>query len=389
VASSVPVTPHRILVVNAGSSSLKLRVLGGPGAESDEVTAEADLPAVGDARGHADGAAIKAAVESFGPVDAAGHRIVHGGTLYTAPVLVTAEVRQRLESLTDLAPLHQPKSLAALDAVTSVLPDTPAVACFDTAFHATIPDAASTFALPAEWRARWALRRYGFHGLSHAYVSRRAAELTGHPTSARPAGLRVVTCHLGAGASLAAVLSGNSVDTTMGFTPLDGLVMATRSGSVDPGLVLWLEEHAHTPPRELAATLEYRSGLTGLAGTSDMREVLSRAADGDARAVLGRDVFLHRLRGSIASMAAAMDGLDVLAFAGGVGENSPEIRSRAAAGLGFLGVAVDESRNTLGKETRGDDWEITAPGANVRTFVIAAREDRQIAAEVRALLPSL
>jgi acetate kinase len=379
----------RVLVVNAGSSSLKLRVLGGHEAAEGDVTAAADLPAVGGAvGGGTDTAAIKAAIESFGPVDAVGHRIVHGGTLYTAPVLVPGAVRQRLESLTDLAPLHQPKSLAALDAVTSALPDTPAVACFDTAFHATIPEAASTFALPAEWRARWTLRRYGFHGLSHAYVSRRAAELTGHPVPDEPAGLRVVTCHLGAGASLAAVQSGKSVDTTMGFTPLDGLVMATRSGSVDPGLVLWLEEHAHTPPRELAATLEYRSGLTGLAGTGDMREVLTRAAAGDPRAVLGRDVYLHRLRASVAAMAAAMDGLDVMVFTGGVGENSPEIRSRAAAGLGFLGVAVDESRNTLGEDARGGDWEISTPDAKVRTFAVAAREDKQIAAEVRSLLPS-
>jgi acetate kinase len=172
----------------------------------------------------------------------------------------------------------------------------------------------------------------------------------------------------------------------MGFTPLDGLVMATRSGSVDPGLVLWLEEHAHMPSRELAATLESRSGLAGLAGTGDMREVLSRAAAGDQRAVLGRDVYLHRLRAAVAAMAAAMDGLDVLVFTGGVGENSPEVRSRAADGLAFLGVAVDESRNTLGKEARGDDWELTAPDAKARTFVIAAREDRQIAAEVRSVL---
>jgi acetate kinase len=387
-------------VVNAGSSSLKLRVIGAragdaragdnSGAADDDVTAAADLPAVGDGvgggtvGGGTDVESIKAAIESFGPVDAVGHRIVHGGTLYTEPVLITAAVRQRRESLSDLAPLHQPKSLAALDAVSAVLPDTPAVACFDTAFHATIPAAAATFALPAEWRARWELRRYGFHGLSHSYVSRRAASLVGDPSK-----LRVVTCHLGAGASLAAVQDGRSVDTTMGFTPLDGLVMATRSGSVDPGLVLWLEEHAGMPPRELASTLENRSGLTGLAGTGDMREVLSRAAVGDQRAALGRDVYVHRLRASIAAMAAALGGLDVLVFTGGVGENSPEIRSRAAAGLAFLGAAIDEARNILDKSARGgEDWEITARGAAVRTFVIAAREDKQIAAEVRALLLS-
>jgi acetate kinase len=367
----------RVLVVNAGSSSLKLRVLKG----DDEVAASADLPAP---RHGADSAAIKAAIESFGPVDAAGHRVVHGGTLYSAPVLITDEVRRRLESLTDLAPLHQPKSLAALDAVHAVLPETPAVACFDTAFHATIGEAAATFALPAEWRTRWTLRRFGFHGLSHAYASRRAAEFADRASD--PDGFRVVTCHLGAGASLAAVHSGRSVDTTMGFTPLDGLVMATRSGAVDPGLVLWLEEHAHTPPAELAETLEYRSGLTGLAGTADMREVLARAAAGDPRAVLGRDVYLHRLRGCVASMAAAMDGLDALVFTGGVGENSAEIRSRAAAGLGFLGVRLDEERNAGRPVGSGEDWQISADGAAVRAFVIAAREDKQIAAEVRSVL---
>jgi len=364
----------RILVVNAGSSSLKLRVLTG----DDEVAATADLPAP---RGATDSAEIKAAIESLGPVHAAGHRIVHGGTLYAAPVLITSEVRRRIESLTDLAPLHQPKSLAALDAVQAVLPEVPAVACFDTAFHATIGDAASTFALPAEWRTRWTLRRYGFHGLSHAYASRRAAELLGRQP---PDGLRVVTCHLGAGASLAAVHSGRSVDTTMGFTPLDGLVMATRSGAVDPGLVLWLEEHAHTPSGELAETLEYRSGLLGLAGTADMREVLSRAAAGDPRAVLGRDVYLHRLRGFIAAMAAAMGGLDALVFTGGVGENAAEIRLRAADGLGFLGVRLDEQRNAPAEH--GDDWEISADGAPVRAFVVTAREDKEIAAEVRSVL---
>jgi acetate kinase len=373
-----PVTGNdglRILVVNAGSSSLKLRVLG----SADKVLSTADLPALsGDAS--ADAATLSGALDGFGPVDAVGHRIVHGGTLYQGPVLVSDEVRRRLETLTDLAPLHQPKSLAALDAVAGLLPAIPAVACFDTAFHATIPDAAATFALPAEWRTRWTLRRYGFHGLSHSYVSRRAAQLLDVPSSAS----RIVTCHLGAGASLAAVRNGRSVDTTMGFTPLDGLVMATRSGAVDPGLVLWLEQHAGMPSAELAATLESRSGLLGLTGTADMREVLSRASAADSRAILGRDVYLHRLRGSIAAMAAAMDGLDALVFTGGVGEHSPEIRSRAASGLGFLGVRLDEERNA--DADAADDHEIGDAGTPVRTFMIPAREDKQIAGEVRATL---
>jgi acetate kinase len=362
----------RVLVVNAGSSSLKLRVLD----DGDEVVATADLPAP---RGTADAAALERAVAALGNVDAAGHRIVHGGTLYREPVLVTEEVRRGMGSLAGLAPLHQPKSLAALDAVTGVLPDVPAVACFDTAFHATISDAAATFALPGQWRARWALRRYGFHGLSHGYVARRAAELL--PGVPR---LRIVSCHLGAGASLAAIRDGKSADTTMGFTPLDGLVMATRSGSVDPGLVLWLEEHERMPPAELAAALEQRSGLSGLAGTPDMREVLSRAASGEPRAVLAREVYLHRLRASIAAMAAAMDGLDALVFTGGVGENSPEIRARAADGLSFLGIRIDGRRNAGPGDAA--DYAIDSGDSRVRALVIAAREDKQIAAGVRSVL---
>jgi acetate kinase len=369
--AAVTVPAARVLVVNAGSSSLKLRVLD----SGDAVTARADLPAP---RGAADDSAIRSAIESFGPVDAVGHRVVHGGTLYTAAVRVDDQVRQRLEALTDLAPLHQPKSLAALDAVRAILPAVPAVACFDTAFHATIGAAAATFALPEEWRTRWNLRRYGFHGLSHAYAARRAAQLLGRD----PGGLRLVICHLGAGASLAAVSGGRSVDTTMGFTPLDGLVMATRSGSVDPGLVLWLEEHVGMPAAELAAALEYRSGLLGLAGTADMREILLRAAAGDDRAVLARDTYLHRLRGSIAGMAAALGGLDAIAFTGGVGENSAEIRQRALSGLGFLGLAADPAANASGRADR----EIGAPDAAARAFVVAAREDIEIARQVRAVL---
>ncbi len=274
--------PRRILVVNAGSSSLKLRLLD----PTDVVVASADLPAV---RGATDARLVAEAVAAWGgeTIDAVGHRVVHGGTVFTHPVLVDKRVLAQIAALTDLAPLHQPKSLAALEAVGAVLPNVPAVACFDTAFHATLPTAASTYALPSEWRQRWDLRRYGFHGLSHSYVSRRAALLCAREGDAT---FRVVTCHLGAGASLAAVLGGRSVDTTMGFTPLEGLVMATRSGTVDPGLVLWLAEHVGMPPAELAATLEHRSGLLGLAGTADMRAVLDGAQAGEPRARHGLEV---------------------------------------------------------------------------------------------------
>jgi acetate kinase len=360
----------RVLVVNVGSSSVKLSLVEGQDSRgSESLLAEA---------GQFDEAAVGQALANFGGIDAVGHRIVHGGVEFTAPTVVDEGVRRRLEMLVDLAPLHLPKSLTALDAVTRLVPDAPAVACFDTAFHATVPEAASTYALPVEWRKRWPLRRFGFHGFSHAWASQRAAQAVDEPLDK----LRTVTCHLGAGASLAAVRGGVSVDTTMGFTPLEGLVMATRSGSVDPGLVLWLEEHVGLPPAELASTLERRSGLLGLAGTSDMREVLEAEAAGDERAKLAVEVYLHRLRSGIASMAAAMDGLDVLVFTGGVGERSATIRSRAAAGLGFLGVQLDDGINS----TAEPDADLSAAGTRVRTLVVAAREDLQIAGEVAGLL---
>ena len=304
---------------------------------------------------------------------------MHGGERFRGAVRVDGEVEGALRELTDLAPLHQPKSLAALDAVTAELPGRPAVACFDTAFHAGLPPSASTYALPREWRERWSIRRYGFHGLSHAWIARRAPELLGRPAAA---GLRLVSCHLGAGASLCAIADGRSVDTTMGFTPLEGLVMATRSGSVDPGLLLWLLEPGRLSADELTDALEHGAGLKGLAGTADMREVLGRAAAGDAAAALALDVYLHRLRAGIAAMAAALGGLDALAFTGGVGERSAAVRARAVDGLGFLGLAVDEGRNE-GVEGDGD---ASAASARARVLVVRAREDLEIARQVREVL---
>jgi acetate kinase len=310
-----------------------------------------------------------------GPIGAVGHRIVHGGTSFTAPVVVDAAVEKELRALVNLAPLHQPAALAALAAVRAAAPDVVQVACFDTAFHARLPPPATTYAVPASWRARFGIRRYGFHGLSHAHAARRAAELTG--------GRRVVTCHLGSGASLAAVLDGVGVDTTMGFTPLEGLVMSTRSGTVDPGMLLWLQTSAGRSADELTDALFHSSGLLALAGTSDMRTVTERAAAGEPDASLALSVYLHRLRAEIAAMAAAAGGLDTLVFTGGVGERSARVRSGAAEGLGFLGVALDPGRNA---GHRGGDEEISAAGAAVRTLVVEAREDIEIARGVRACL---
>jgi acetate kinase len=359
----------RILAVNVGSTSLRLRVVG----EYDRVEGTADLPPPSDLRRGALGEALA----RMGSVDAVGHRVVHGGTAFTEPVLLGEQVISELRALADLAPLHQPPALDAVDAVAAAIPDVPAVACFDTAFHATLPPAASTYAIPQRWR-ELGVRRYGFHGLSHAWTSRRAIERSGLPVGQA----RVVTCHLGGGASLAAVAGGRCVDTTMGFTPLEGLVMATRSGSVDPGLVLWLQERHGMSAHDVADELEHRSGLVGLCGTDDMREVSARAAAGDPLAAQALDVYVHRLRGGIAAMTAALGGLDVLVFSGGVGEHSAPIRAATCAGLGFLGAAVDDDLN---RDAVGDQ-QISAPGAAVLVLVVEAREDLEIAAGVRHVL---
>ena len=364
----------RVLVVNAGSSSLKLSLLD----EHDHLHNAADVPLQPE---HVDEAALRAELDRGGSFDAVGHRIVHGGSELVDPVEIDAAVLRQLYALADLAPLHQPAALHAVELVGRLLPGIPQVGCFDTAFHASIPDAAATYALPLEWRSRWNLRRFGFHGLSHAYASTRAAELSGRAVEA----MRIVTCHLGAGASLAAVAGGRSVDTTMGFTPLEGLVMATRSGSVDPGLMLWLTGHAGVPSAELEDVLEHRSGLLGLAGNAGMEAVLAAEQAGDARAELGVAVYLHRLRAGIAAMASAMGGLDALVFTGGVGENAASIRARAADGLGFLGVTVAPDRNAAAKL----DSEIGSADARVGVFAIRAREDIEIARGVRCALRSV
>jgi acetate kinase len=355
----------RVLTVNTGSSSVKLRLLG----DDDELLGEDDAEALGT---DVDVDALAAVVEALGDADVVAHRFVHGAGRAEA-ALLDDDLRRELESLTPLAPLHQAKALAAAAAVARITPGLPAVGCFDTAFHTGLPPAAATYAIPGAWRDRFPVRRYGFHGLSHAYAARRAGVLLGLAADAG-----IVTCHLGAGASLAAVRGGRSLDTTMGFTPLEGIVMATRSGSVDPGLVLWLIDQGLTPA-EVQDGLERHSGLVGLAGTADMREVLARE-DGDARLAL--DVYLHRLAAGVAAMAAALGGLDAVVFTGGVGERSAAVRAGSAERLAFLGVAVDPARN----EQAAGDAVISGRGASARAAVIAAREDLEMARQARAAL---
>jgi len=362
-----------VAVVNAGSSSLKVRLLGPDDVVADSLDLDRwegspDQPELADFLA---GACADAAV--------VGHRVVHGGTKFSRAVLIDDGVVAAIGQLTDLAPLHQPRALAGIAAARRALPGTPAVACFDTAFHAEMPPAAALYALPPVWTQRYGLRRFGFHGLSHSYAARRASELLGRDL----AQLRVVTCHLGAGASLAAVQGGRSVDTTMGFTPLEGLVMATRSGTVDPGMIVWLLQDGRLDLHDVALGLEQAAGLAGLSGQpgGDILDVQQAAAAGDPAAVLAIEVYLHRLRREIAAMAAAMNGLDALAFTGGIGEHNPQVRAAAAAGLGFLGTNVADELNRATA-----DAVISGPDAAVPVLVITAREDIEIARQARAIV---
>jgi acetate kinase len=361
----------RVLVVNTGSSSLKLSVL------------EAGRPVAARTverwQGEDDLDEVRAFLDEVGSVDAIGHRVVHGGAAHDGPARVDDALLAELAALTDLAPLHQPRALAALAATGRLLPGVPAVACFDTAFHRTLSVAAATYALPAAWNDRWGLRRYGFHGLSHAYAARRGAELVDRPVL----GLRVLSCHLGAGASLCAVRDGRSVDTTMGFTPLAGLVMATRSGSVDPGMLLWLLSADRLSVDEVTDALEHGSGLAGLSGTSgDLRDVRLARDAGSVAAALAYDVFVHRLVREAGAMVAGCGGLDLLVLTGGIGEHAPDVRGALAEGLAHLGVRIDPAANAA---ARGDAV-LSPPGAEVGVAVVTAGEDREIAREVAALL---
>lgn len=364
----------RVLVVNAGSSSVKLRIVD----EADQLVASRDLGLPDDHLADQLGDFLIDAAA----IDVVGHRVVHGGSRFTSAVLVDAGVREALDGLNELAPLHNPPALAGIDAVGRLLVGVPQVACFDTGFHAGLPPAATTYAVPADWVVRWGIRRYGFHGISCAWAARRSAEMLG----ASADGLRLVICHLGAGASASALSGGCSADTTMGFTPLEGLVMATRCGDLDAGALLFALDHG-LGSAEASDDLEHRSGLLGISGgaSADMRQLLAARAAGDDPARLAIAVYLHRLRAKIAAMAAATAGTDALVFTGGVGEGSGAIRAEACADLDWLGVSLDREANDAVEDT---DAELSAPGASVRTLVVHAREDLQIARECRQLLGS-
>jgi acetate kinase len=313
------------------------------------------------------------------PFQAVGHRVVQGGEGFRNPIPVTPEVEKVIDDYSRLAPLHNPANLAGIRAAKEIYPTLPHIAVFDTAFHSTLPQDRYFYGLPYEFYEKFGIRRYGFHGSSHAYVARRTAQLLHRPIDR----LRIISCHLGAGASLTAIKEGRSVDTTMGFTPMEGVMMGTRCGNLDPGVVLWLLEQGYYKPEELDRVLNRESGLKGLSGVSgDLRDVLQSRAEGNARADLAFRVYVHRIRRSIGSMATSLGGVDVLAFTAGAGENSAELRSALSHDLGFLGLYLDEAKNWR----LSPDCDISADGSPARILVIHTREDVQIAHEVNKCL---
>jgi acetate kinase len=309
---------------------------------------------------------------------AVGHRVVHGGQ-FTSSVRITPEVRSQITALADLAPLHNPPSLETLAAAEQELPSVPHVAVFDTAFHATIPPEARTYPVPEKWTREWGIRRYGFHGLSHAYCARRAAEMLGR----LPESLRLVICHLGHGCSASAVRGGRCVDTTMGFTPLEGLMMGTRSGSIDPGIVLFVQQHHGLTPDQVETALNRESGLLGVSGaTADMREILSAARAGNAAGRLALKVYTHRVRQAVGALAVTMGGVDAVVFTAGVGEHAHEVRKAVCEGLECLGLELDAQVNA----NFGPDVDVARDRSRGRILVIATREDVTMLREVVQVL---
>ncbi|MEU1252635.1 acetate/propionate family kinase [Streptomyces chartreusis] len=361
-----------VLVAAAGSSSLRLTVFGDDGqALAEDHSASAPGEDVS-------GSLRQLLAQTPSPT-AVGHRIVHGGPGLRSHVLVDDEVRAALGNVADLAPLHVPPALTVLDTARKLLPDVPHAACFDTVFHAGLPAAAREYAVPATWREEYGVRRYGFHGLSYAWALGRTAELLGQ----RPQQLHLVIAHLGGGCSVCAVRNGTSVDTTMGFTPLEGLVMCHRSGSVDPGALTWLQTWHRLSAEDIEDVLNHHSGLLGLSGTShDTRDLVRSRAAGDERAALALDVFTHHSRRGIAAMAASLDRLDALVFTGEIGEDQPEVREEVCNRLTALGL-------TGGLRTPDDASRpavVSGPGAEIPVVVVPTGEAQQIDHETRILL---
>jgi acetate kinase len=364
----------RTLVINAGSTSVKLSVLDGE-QEQFATTVEHQSPAEAVESGltHIQAAGLL-------DVDAVGHRIVHGAQEFTEGVQVNEEVLTRLNAINDLAPLHNPPALKALAEARKHLPNVPHIVAFDTAFHRHIWIYTETYPVPRQWTDEWGIRKYGFHGLSHAYCSRKAREML-HPSSY---GDRIIVAHLGGGCSLCAVWDGKSVDTTMGFTPLDGLMMATRCGSIDPSIIIHVMRHHGLSVDEVEDLLSHKSGLFGVCGHSDLREVWQAASGGSQEAHLALDMFSYRARLGIASMAASMNGIDTIVFTGGIGEHDAQMRAFICEGLEFMGMRIDSETNKTAKP----DADISHADSQVRILLIHTREDVSIVREIERILKS-
>ncbi|MCD7032772.1 acetate kinase [Metabacillus sp. GX 13764] len=314
-------------------------------------------------------------IGSLNEIDGIGHRVVHGGEKFNDSAIITEETLKEIEELSDLAPLHNPANVVGIKAFHEVLPDVPAVAVFDTAFHQTMPEQSFLYSLPYEYYQKYGIRKYGFHGTSHKYVSERAAELLGRPIEH----LRLISCHLGNGASIAAIEGGKSIDTSMGFTPLAGVAMGTRSGNIDPALLPYIMEKTGMNAEEVLETLNKKSGLLGVSGlSSDLRDITKAAHEGNSRAETALEVFASRIHKYIGSYAARMSGVDAIIFTAGIGENSSEVRARVLKGLEFMGIYWDPALNEL----HGEERPLSYPHSPVKVFVIPTNEEVMIARDV-------
>lgn len=399
----------KILVINSGSSSVKYKLID---TATDTVMAEGGVEKIGLNDGflkykRADGSkailelgltdhkgAIKAildlltdpvegCIKSYAEIDAVGHRVVHGAEKFTESVLITDEVKDMIRQCYDLAPLHNPANMTGIEAITALMPDVPQVGVFDTAFHQTMPAKAFMYALPYKFYKEDGVRRYGFHGTSHRYVSQRVCEFLGIDASKA----RIITCHIGNGGSITAVYHGKSIDTSMGLTPTEGLMMGTRVGDVDPGALTYLMGKHHMSVDELQKVINKESGMAGVSGiSSDMREIEAAVKAGDERARLGLDMYEHRIIKYIGAYAAEMGGVDVIVFTGGVGENQTGLRADVCAPLAFMGVEIDEKVNA---ESRGREVEISTPASRVKVCVIPTDEELMIARDTEAIASKL
>ena len=321
-------------------------------------------------------------IKDYNEIEAVGHRVVHGGEKFNSSVLITDEVIAKVKECYDLAPLHNPVNIAGIEAISSILPDVPQVGVFDTAFHQTMPDYAYMYALPYEAYEKYGVRRYGFHGTSHRYVSRRACEFLSVDYNSK----KIITCHIGNGGSITAIKDGKSIDTSMGLTPVEGLMMGTRCGDVDPAAILYLEQKENLDANRMQALINKKSGVAGVSGvSSDMRDIEAAIKQGNKRAALALQMYEYRIAKYIGAYAAALNGVDIIVFTGGVGENQIVTREQVCKQIEFLGVDLDNEANQI----RGEEKEITKPGSKVRVVIIPTDEEYMIACDTKEIVSKL